>query len=312
MALKLNTAPAVEPVSLTEVCSHLRIDADGFEDQLESSQSIAPGDHVIAASYTLKGSGVSVAGKEAVVIFESGTNGAGGTVDVKLQESDTDSDTAYTDVASGAFTQVTTANDNATYEKAYTGSKAYIRAVATVAGNTCDFGVSVVTNEPTVTESTYLQTLIKAAREYCQNFQNRAYVNQTWELWLDQFPDIDYIELPLPPLSSVTSVKYYGTDNTEYTLSADDYSVDVKSEPGKVYLRHSKSWPTTVLRPYQGVCVTYVAGYGATAAYTPQAVKQAMLLLIGHWYNNREAAQMKADPEIEFAVSALLWQDRML
>ena len=50
------------------------------------------------------------------------TNGAGGTVDVKLQHSDDGA--AWSDVGSGAFTQVTESNDNAVYEKVYVPDQA--------------------------------------------------------------------------------------------------------------------------------------------------------------------------------------------
>ena len=310
MALKILVAPTVEPLSLQEACAHLRVDADSFADIVTSTLSIAPGAHVIAASYSLKGAGVAVAGKEALVILSSGTNGAGGTVDVKIQESDTDTDLAYTDWATGAFTQITTANDNATYEKEYTGSKTYIRVVATVATATCDFGVSVVTNEPGVPDAVLIQSYIKAAREYCEGFQNRAFVNRTYELWLDEFPYSDELLLPMPPLVSVTSIKTYDVNNVETAdTTLTSYLIDTKSEPGRICLNSGSAWPAS-LRDRNSVCVTFVAGYGATAASTPEAVRNAMRLLIGDYYSAREAGV--ASKSTIDAVDRLLWLERSL
>jgi hypothetical protein len=133
----------------------------------------------MAAAYSLVGTAVNRLGKETMVVLESGTNGSGGTVRVKLQESD--DNTNFTDVTDGAFALVTAYDDNATYELAYTGTKPYLRAVATVAGNACEFGVSIITSDPTTVEDTLLQSLIETAREYCEGFQNRAFVTQTWE-----------------------------------------------------------------------------------------------------------------------------------
>ena len=311
MALVLNTAPTVEPISLAVAKAHLRIESEDLADDLGVEISIAPGDHVVAAAYSLQGSAVEVSGYDAVVYLVSGTNGSGGTVDVKLQESEDGS--AWTDVASGSFTQVTEANDNAVQEKAYTGSSRYIRAVATVAVATCDFGVIAVLKAGPAVEDDLLNALIATARQWCQDFQNRAYVTQTWELWLDRWPGKDHIEIPLPPLQSVSSVKYYGTDDTEYTFSSDYYLVDVKSEPGRVCLDYGQSWPSTTLRPYNGVCVTFVAGYGDAASEVPAKIRQAMLLLIGHLYENREQVVVGVVPtEIPLGVQAILWQDRVL
>lgn len=156
-------------------------------------------------------------------------------------------------------------------------------------------------------ENTLLTAYIKAAREYCEGFQNRAYITQTWELWLDKFPDYDYIEIPLPPLISISSIKYYNTSDTEATFSSSSYFVDVKSEPGRVCLNYGVSWPAATLRAYNGVCVTFVAGYGASSA-VPEKVKLAILLLVGDYYENREAGS--ASKEIIEAVERLLWLER--
>lgn len=160
-------------------------------------------------------------------------------------------------------------------------------------------------------DDTSITALIMAAREYCEGFQRRAYITQTYELWLEEFPGKDYIELPMPPLQSVESIVYYeiGEDTG---IEFEDYFVVTEGEPGKVVLNYGESWPPVTLRPVKGVCITFVAGYGDDAEDVPAKVKQAMLLLIGAWYENREAyATTGAVPkEIPFAVDALLWMDR--
>ncbi len=157
-------------------------------------------------------------------------------------------------------------------------------------------------------EDDYIQSLIIAATSYCEVFQNRAYVTQTWEYWCDSFPD--YFELPRPPLASVTSIDYYNTSDVKATVAAADYFVDTKSEPGRVHLNYNKSWPSTTLRPINGICVTYIAGYGYSENI-PQNIKQAILLLCGHWFENREGSIDKPLSKIPFAVEALLWQERV-
>ena len=361
MALKLNTAPAIEPVTLAEAKLHLRLDSGAFADQIATSQTIAPGSHAIAAAYSLVGSAIEVLGYSALVGLVSGINGAGGTIDVKLQDSD--DNVTWTDVASGAFTQVTTANDNATYEKAYTGLRRYLRVVCTVAGNACEFGVDIILGGAAAAEDTLLNSLITVARQYCEAFQARAYITQTWELWLDKFPGKDHIAIPLPPLQEpavaagnfVTGViyrilsvgstdfvaigasantvgvifiatgagsgtgtatasgiiSYYGTDNTVYYMDGSDYFLDIKSELGRIGLAYGDAWPSTTLRPQNGVCITFLAGYGTTAASVPEKVKQAMKLLIGHLYEHRESVADKQMAEVPMAVGSLLWQERV-
>lgn len=153
---------------------------------------------------------------------------------------------------------------------------------------------------------------ITAAREYCEAFQGRAYVTQAWELYLNDWPDLDAIAIPLPPLQSVESVSYKDVDGNVTTLAVDtDYIVDPKAQPGRVVLAYGKSWPTATLYPVNPITVQFTAGYGAPSA-VPQKMRQAMLLLIGHLYENREPVLIGSiSKEMEFTLSALLWQDRV-
>jgi uncharacterized phiE125 gp8 family phage protein len=130
-------------------------------------------------------------------------------------------------------------------------------------------------------EDALIETWIKAAREYCEGYQNRAYITQTWELALDSFPNERIMKIPLPPLQSVTSIKYYDTEGTETVFPSDDYEVDTYSEPGRISLGYGKSWPSSILRPVNGVIITFTAGYGDTAADVSEKVKQAIKVLIG-------------------------------
>lgn len=161
-------------------------------------------------------------------------------------------------------------------------------------------------------DDSLIQALILAAREMTEDILRRALITQTWDCILDEFPDGDEIVLPLPPLQSVASITYKDQDGDESTFSADDYIVNTDAEPGKVVLAYGASWPSTSLYPTGAVTVQFVAGYGDASTDVPQKYRQAMLLLIAHWYENREAiATTGAVPkEIPLAVESLLWLDR--
>jgi len=163
-------------------------------------------------------------------------------------------------------------------------------------------------------EDSLLNALIAVARQRAEQFTRRALITQTWELWLDAWPKGSGLSLPRPPLQTVDSIKYYNTAGVEAEFAAANYQVDIASEPGRVSLGYGKSWPTTTLRPINGVCIEYDAGYGDAAASVPEAIRQAMLLIVGHLYEHREdAIDARVAPEaIPFGADALLWPYRVL
>ena len=296
------TPPTVEPVSRTALKEHLRLDT--ASDDLDVQQSIVPGDHVVAAAYSLEGASVDLDGYSGTVFLNAGACGASGTVAVKLQDSPDNAE--WTDVASGAFTTVTEANDNAVQEKAYTGTERYIRVVATVAVATCDFSVDVARQALTTEENDLLDALEKAARRWCENYCRRSFVNTTWTLTLDSWPGT--ILLPRNPVSAVganTVVKYYDTAGSQQTLAAAAYTLDTTSIVARLVPAYGYSWPSTQGR-IAALEVAFVAGYGAAATAVPDAIRTAIKMLAAHWYENREAVSVGNLKEVPMAVESLL------
>lgn len=157
-------------------------------------------------------------------------------------------------------------------------------------------------------EDALIAALVASATQHIEGRQGvlgRALVTQTWDLYLDGFPRYraGRIELPLPPLQSVTSVKYTDAAGVEQTVAPSAYMVDTMHPVGRVRPVYQTFWP--VPRLDEGsVRVRFVAGYGGAAA-VPQPLKQAILLLAGHWWLNREAVGQAGTP-VAFAVEALL------
>lgn len=295
MQYKMVTPVTTEPLSLAEVKLHLRLASDTLSGDIVTQQSIVPGSHGISASIT--GTAIDVSGKTAVVNLNSGT--CAGSVAAKIQDSD--DNTTWTDFYS--FTVTTAANDNSVQEKEYTGAKRYVRVIAVVTIAACEFGADIILKTGDSVEDSLLTALITAAREYCEGFTGRALATQTIEAYPEYF--CGDMELPRPPLQSVTSVKYKDSESTETTLTEDtDYIVDTDSVFGRLVLPYNKSWPTFTAYPVNPIRVRYDAGYSDTDPI-PQTIKLAILLLVGHWYANREATG-KVEGQIEFAVKALL------
>lgn len=134
-------------------------------------------------------------------------------------------------------------------------------------------------------EGVWIAKAILAAREKCETFLKRRFVSTTLRLTLDRFPSWEFY-LPSPPLVSVTSVKYYDLAGVQQTISASNYSVDIYTQPGRITPAYGLSWPTARVHT-NSIEVLYVAGYGGASA-VPFAIKQAILLTVGSWFETRE------------------------
>ncbi|MHB8110501.1 MAG: head-tail connector protein [Syntrophorhabdaceae bacterium] len=316
MKVQLKTAPTLEPIALADLKMHLKLDSETMAGDLTTYQSILPGSHGISAggAYTHVGTGVDVLGKQSLVNLNAGTVGAGGTVDAKFQESD--DNLTWTDWTGGAFTQVTAANDNAIQEKAYTGTKQYIRVVAKVLVAACEFGADIIVNAETTYEDDLLTAIITAAREHVEDITRRALLTQTWYYYLDRFPDKDYIVIPFGNLQSITSIKYKDSDGTETTMTVTtDYIVETNGEGcGRIVLPYGVSWPSVVPYPSNPITIEFVCGWTA-AASIPKKIIAAIKMICSDLYENRES-QMLGNPnslayQENKTVSALLASARL-
>lgn len=176
-------------------------------------------------------------------------------------------------------------------------------------------------------ENDLITALIVAARQYVENRCDLALINQTLQLTLDSFvnsprriplslqeqisaPTLlspDKIRLPRSPVTAITSISYVDGSGNTVTVAAN----------ANTLWRLAKSSMQSVITPYFGTCwpvtavvpgavqITYTAGYGAAGTAVPGAITQAMLLMIGHWYKNREAVS-EEQFSVPMAVDALL------
>ena len=158
-------------------------------------------------------------------------------------------------------------------------------------------------------EDTLIGTLITSARQWVESYLDRALILRQLVLRLDTFP-IE-IELPQPPLSTfgtttAVSVTYTLETGTTATLSSSEYRIDRTSTPGVLRQNYSGSWPGH-LNDYNSIAVTYWAGYGSDEGDIPPAIKNAILLMVGHLFENRTAVVTNTNTKpIEFALESLL------
>lgn len=128
--------------------------------------------------------------------------------------------------------------------------------------------------------------IIPALRRQAEARLGRRLITQTVELVLDAFPVAD-IDLKLPDVQSIASVKYIDAAGVEQTLASNLYSLDSDSTPCWLLPAYGTAWPAT-LATANAVRVRFIVGYGATAAEVPDDIR---LWMVAH------AAQVLRIPE---------------
>ena len=115
-----------------------------------------------------------------------------------------------------------------------------------------------------------------------------ALMTQTWRLSLDGGFMAVPIELPLGPVQAVAAITYVDGDGQEQTLDPALYDLDADSRPARIDRTFGATWPAA-RRQLSAVKITFTAGYGDTPTAVPADLRAALLLMVGHLYQNREA-----------------------
>jgi hypothetical protein len=156
-----------------------------------------------------------------------------------------------------------------------------------------------------------LVSQIKSAREKAEQITRRAFVQQTLRLirgpahqtrerrsWDYVFSggcaDWGEIELPRPPLISVSAVRYYDSDNVLQTIDPVNYFVTAEIVPQLRFI-NTYAVPFTYLRG-DAIQIEYIAGYAPVPASgdtpidyranIPDTIKQAILIGVQLQYDD--------------------------
>jgi len=151
-----------------------------------------------------------------------------------------------------------------------------------------------------------VSSLILAARLHIERCLDLALISQSWSLYLDRWPDAAFVELPLAPLIGVDAVRLYSPTDTNVTLDPGLFAVDAVSRRPRLARRDGQSWPLPG-RAINGIEIAFTAGYGAAAEHVPMPVRQALKMLVAHWYEAREPVLFgeTADP-VPASVASLI------
>lgn len=161
--------------------------------------------------------------------------------------------------------------------------------------------------ENDTTDDTFITSLIAPARAYVERVSTYSLVSGTRVFTFAEWGD--FLEIYLRPITSVTSVAYTDEEGDPQTYA--DYLAPLGVYPFRIFHAVDDEFPT--LADGTSVVVTLAAGAVDTASQEYLVAKRAILILVGHWFEYREAAQAGiVSSEVAFCITSLLDELRPL
>lgn len=148
----------------------------------------------------------------------------------------------------------------------------------------------------------YIKTLIKASTQFAEDFQNRKLISQTVQLTFDEVIT-EKMKLYPSPARQIIKVSIIDENEDEIIVPETDYIFT----PGPIGQFKLKNNPVVNPKIFGAFKIQYVAGYGDTSDQVPDTTKQAILLLIKHYYENRSNSEIdRTVKNIPFGATTLL------
>jgi uncharacterized phiE125 gp8 family phage protein len=150
--------------------------------------------------------------------------------------------------------------------------------------------------------------LISASRIHVEAQTRRALVTQNWRITLDAWPADGRLQVRPAPLRTLAAVRVYDAGGVAHAVDTESFVVDAAGS-------ELAFAPWALAQPGRlaaGIELDVAVGYGDAASDVPEPLRQAIRLLIGHWYENRGLAALGAVTILPSTVAALIAPYRML
>ncbi len=157
-----------------------------------------------------------------------------------------------------------------------------------------------------------IAALIAGARIHVEAQTRRALITQSWRLSVDAWPDDGRLIVLPAPLQTLTAARVYDFDNAAQTHDTAAFVLD-KGASALIFAPNFATWALPAPgRMSAGIELDVTVGYGDAAVDAPEPLRQAIRLLVAHWYENRGLLTADTATVLPQTVAALITPYRML
>ena len=287
MSLVCVTPPAIEPVSLHEARVHLRLDSTNVE-----PAPVSP----VAALAGAGAGNVNVGTHRYVVtlLTVDGETQGGDASDAVTVNASGNAKVNVTEIPLGgaAVTARRLYRTKANADVFYLVATIYDNTTTIFLDNVADTSLGAEVPAQNTTGDSELKGLITAARTHVENYLRRDLISQRWQLKTSSLPSCGELALPRNPVLSVESISYLDPSGALQSLATTEWELERGTLPAVIHRAYQKTWPS--VQPSRvPVLLLFTSGYGAAASDVPEPIRQAIKLLLGELYQNREVNAMQ-------------------
>lgn len=157
---------------------------------------------------------------------------------------------------------------------------------------------------------------LRAAVDFVEAQSLRVLRRRTMTKRFDHWPCFP-LEIPGSPMRDVVSISYFDRDGAAQTLPGTDWDWTDNYDGGCVFLTGNNGLPSLQCRP-GAVTVTFEAGYDPAGTVPvveeyalPPRLEQAVVMMTGHLFTNRDAVGTERAYEVPLGVEHLITSGRL-
>jgi uncharacterized phiE125 gp8 family phage protein len=132
--------------------------------------------------------------------------------------------------------------------------------------------------------------------------------NWPYDIELPRSPAVEAAANLITGIAYITPrIRYYDGDGNQQTMTyaANDFEILLDNNPPLLVLPPSGMWPITYPLQRGAIEIDWIAGYGSASTGIPQLLRLAIMMLVAHWYEHREAVGSFGS-EVPLAVDSVL------
>jgi uncharacterized phiE125 gp8 family phage protein len=160
----------------------------------------------------------------------------------------------------------------------------------------------------TADEDPLIAALIAAARLHVETQTGLALTTQDWRMVLDCWPANGRIAVQPRPLQALAGARVFDFDGEARAIDLQGFVPDASTSTLS-FMPWTLPMPTRIAA---GIEIDIAAGFGSAASDVPEPLRQAVRLLVAHWYENRAALAGAEAVPVPPDAAALIASYRML